>query len=63
MFAGKVLIYLVDVHHGLPLVIALYMEVVHSNLAKIPRMVFIEVRSMMVLASSKTALEISGEAV
>lgn len=51
--------YLVDVHHGLPLVVALQMEVAHSHLSKVTGMVFVQVGSVVVLTSGKTALGMS----
>ena len=56
---GKDLVYLVDVHHGLPLVVALQMEVAHSHLAEITRVIFVQVGSVMVLTSGKTTLGMS----
>jgi hypothetical protein len=54
--SGIYLDYLVDVHHGLPLVVALQMEVAHSHLSKVTGMVPVQVGSVVVLSTSQTAL-------
>jgi len=46
---------LVNVHNGLPLVVALQMEVAHSYFSEVTRMVFVQVGSVVVLTSGKTA--------
>jgi hypothetical protein len=47
--------YLVKVDYRLPEVVALLVEIPHSNLSKVTRMVFIHVRSVMMLTTSQTS--------
>jgi hypothetical protein len=49
--------YLVEVHNGLPLVVALHVEVAHTDLSEVTRMVLIQVGTVVVLTTGKTALE------
>lgn len=46
--------YLVEVDHWLPEVVALLVEVSHSDLSEVTWMVFVHVRSVVVLSTSKT---------
>jgi hypothetical protein len=48
-------LYLVEVDDRLPEVISLLMEISHSNLAVVSRMVLVHVRSVVVLASRQTS--------
>ena len=56
LHVGYLAVYLVNVHNGLPLVVALQMEVAHSYFSEVTRMVFVQVGSVVVLTSGKTAL-------
>jgi hypothetical protein len=49
--------YLVEVHNGLPFVVALHVEVAHTDLSEVTRMVLIQVGTVVVLTTGKTALE------
>ena len=47
--------YLIQVDDRLPEVVALFMEIPHSDLSKVTRMVLVQVRSVMMLSTSKTS--------
>jgi hypothetical protein len=57
--SGRYLDYLVDVHHGLPFVVALQMEVAHFHFSEVTGVVPVQVGSVVVLASRETALGMS----
>jgi hypothetical protein len=47
--------YLIKIDNWLPEVVSLHVEIAHSNLAEISRMVLVHVRSVVVLASGQTS--------
>lgn len=47
--------YLVEVDNWLPEVVGLPVEIPHANLSKVTRVVLVQVRSVVVLSTSKTA--------
>jgi hypothetical protein len=51
--------YLFYIHHGLPLEIALQVEVAHSHLTKVTRMIFVQVGPVVMLTTGKTTLGVS----
>lgn len=48
-------LYLIDIDSGLPKVVSLLVKVSHPNLSKVTRMVLVQVRSVMMLSTSKTS--------
>jgi len=51
----EVLTYLIQVDDGLPEVVALLVEVTHSDLSEVTRMVFIHVGSVVMLSTCETS--------
>jgi hypothetical protein len=47
--------YLIQVDNGLPEVVALLVEVSHTDLSEVTRMVLVHVRSVVVLSTSETS--------
>jgi hypothetical protein len=51
--------YLFYVYYGLPLEITLQVEVAHSHLTKVTRMIFVQVGPVVMLTTGKTTLGVS----